>query len=48
LARRWPDPAEAARVVATLLNETVRHLLKPSNPHVRNDLRISSTGLPFD
>jgi hypothetical protein len=24
-----------------LLNEAVRHPLKPSNPHVRNDLRIS-------
>ena len=32
MARRWPDPAEAARVVATLLNEAVSHLLKPSNP----------------
>jgi hypothetical protein len=28
-----------------LLNEAVRHLLKPSNPHVRNDLRISSRRL---
>jgi hypothetical protein len=35
-----PDPAEAARVVATLLNEAVSHLLKPSNPRASNDLSI--------
>jgi hypothetical protein len=44
LVRRWPDGGRRTRR-RDLLNEAVRHLLKPSNAHVRNDLRIFSRRL---